>query len=215
MVQSLNLSGIANAFRIIWNPSLAMPHIIVNDIRGIHYANLKKIGNIKAIGFDKDNCLTAPYVSTIHSPFKEAWDTCKETFTKEKVVIVSNSAGTNDDVDYKEAGHLEKSLGVTVLKHKEKKPAGGEQFKQFLQPILPEETAFVGDRIFTDVVFGNQNGNLTIWVDKVITEEGDNKAALILRRMEYRLISLLQKFNVKPPPHPALKGNSTSDFIKK
>lgn len=67
-----------------------------------------------------------------------------------------------------------------MLKHKEKKPAGGEQFKQFLQPILPEETAFVGDRIFTDVVFGNQNGNLTIWVDKVITEEGDNKAALIV-----------------------------------
>lgn len=30
MVQSLNVSGIVNAFRVIWNPSLAMPHIIVN-----------------------------------------------------------------------------------------------------------------------------------------------------------------------------------------
>jgi phosphatidylglycerophosphatase GEP4 len=30
MVQSLNLSGIANAFRVLWNPSLAMPHIIVD-----------------------------------------------------------------------------------------------------------------------------------------------------------------------------------------
>lgn len=30
MVQSLNISGIVNAFRILWNPSLAMPHIIVN-----------------------------------------------------------------------------------------------------------------------------------------------------------------------------------------
>ncbi|CAO3606591.1 unnamed protein product [Mucor hiemalis] len=210
MVQSLNLSGIVNVFRVIWNPSLAMPHIIVNDIRGIHYSNLKTLGNIKAIGFDKDNCLTAPYVSTIHPPFKDAWNTCEETFSKENVVIVSNSAGTNDD-----AGHLEKSLGVTVLRHKEKKPAGGEQFKQFLQPIQPKETAFVGDRILTDIVFGNQNGNLTIWVDNVITEEGDNKAALILRRMEYKLISLLQKLNVKPPPHPAFKHNPPSDYIQK
>lgn len=30
MVQSLNVSGVVNAFRVIWNPSLAMPHIIVN-----------------------------------------------------------------------------------------------------------------------------------------------------------------------------------------
>lgn len=97
MVQSLNVSGVVNAFRVIWNPSLAMPHIIVNgnfflisrrleltpffsflfflkntyiDIRCINYSSLKKVGNIKAIGFDKDNCLTAPYVSTIYSPFK-------------------------------------------------------------------------------------------------------------------------------------------------
>jgi len=38
----------------------------------------------------------------------------------------------------------------------------------------------VGDRILTDVLFGNRNGNLTIWTRQVITEEGDNKAALIV-----------------------------------
>lgn len=40
------------------------------DIRGINYAQLKQVGGIKAMGFDKDNCLTAPYASTIYSPFK-------------------------------------------------------------------------------------------------------------------------------------------------
>lgn len=40
------------------------------DIRQIHFGNLKRLGHIKAIGFDKDNCLTAPYVSTIHPPFR-------------------------------------------------------------------------------------------------------------------------------------------------
>ena len=91
MVQSLNVSGIVNAFKLLWNPSLAMPHIIVKgeilkweavivdlilslhlDMSCINYAALKKQVNIQAIGFDKDNCLTAPYASNIHPPF-EVW----------------------------------------------------------------------------------------------------------------------------------------------
>lgn len=181
MVQSLNLSGIANAFRVLFNPSLAMPHVIVEDIRQINFKNLKSQANIKAIGFDKDNCLTAPYVSTIYPPFEETWKECIETFSKENVLIVSNSAGTRDDTDYKEARKLEESLGVTVLRHDEKKPSGGQFLKEKLEPIPVDQTAFVGDRILTDVLFGNRNGNLTIWTRKVITEEGDNKAALIVR----------------------------------
>lgn len=34
MVQSLNVSGIVNAFRLLWNPSLAVPHLIVNGTFG-------------------------------------------------------------------------------------------------------------------------------------------------------------------------------------
>ncbi|CEP13365.1 hypothetical protein [Parasitella parasitica] len=206
MVQSLNLSGIANAFRVLFNPSLAMPHIIVDDIRQINFRDLKKRANIKAIGFDKDNCLTAPYVSTIYPPFKEAWKECVETFSKENVIIVSNSAGTKDDKDYKEAQRLEESLGVAVLRHDEKKPSGGQFLEERLAPIPADQVAFAGDRILTDVLFGNRNGNLTIWTRKVITEEGDNKVALALRRVEYKLIDLLQRFNVKPPVHKSFSS---------
>ncbi|PHZ13584.1 HAD-superfamily phosphatase [Rhizopus microsporus ATCC 52813] len=189
MVQSLNVSGIVNAFKLLWNPSLAMPHIIVKDMSCINYAALKKQANIQAIGFDKDNCLTAPYVSNIHPPFENAWEECKKTFGRDKVMIVSNSAGTKDDVGHKDetinisiiqAQHLEASLGVTVLRHEEKKPDGGHHLADYVKPIKPEQVAFVGDRILTDVLFGNRNGNLTIWTSQVITEEGDNKPALLV-----------------------------------
>ncbi|KAI8378449.1 mitochondrial PGP phosphatase-domain-containing protein [Blakeslea trispora] len=212
MVQSLNVSGIMNAFRVLWNPSLAMPHIIVEDIRQIHFGNLKRLGHIKAIGFDKDNCLTAPYVSTIHPPFREAWEECKSTFSKENVVIVSNSAGTPDDKDGREAAKLEEALDVTVLRHKEKKPSGGKALADYVSPLPAHQTAFVGDRILTDVLFGNLNGNLTIWTRQVVTEQGDNKPAMMLRRMEYYLIDFLQKMNVKPPAHQALINKQ--DFVK-
>lgn len=84
----------------------------------------------------------------------------------------------------------------------EKKPAGGEFLAKHMYPILPQEMAFVGDRVLTDVIFGNRNGNLTIWTDTVVTEKGDNGAALVLRRIEHHLIRFLQKCNVQPPPHP-------------
>lgn len=81
-----------------------------------------------------------------------------------------------------QAQHLEASLGVTVLKHEEKKPDGGHHLADYVKPIKPEQVAFVGDRILTDVLFGNRNGNLTIWTSQVITEEGDNKPALLVKK---------------------------------
>lgn len=74
---------------------------------------------------------------------------------------------------------------MKVLIHKEKKPSGGENLKKHFDPILPQEAAFVGDRILTDIIFGNQNGNLTIWTSNVVTEQGDNKAALIVGYIDY------------------------------
>lgn len=61
-----------------------------------------------------------------------------------------------------------------------------------LSPIQPIETAFVGDRILTDIVFGNRNGNLTIWTNKVITEDGDNKAALVVKSFLFFCIIIEQ-----------------------
>ncbi|KAI8337176.1 mitochondrial PGP phosphatase-domain-containing protein [Chlamydoabsidia padenii] len=209
MVQNFNLSGILNAFRLLANPSLALPQIIVTDIREIPMEQLKKHG-IKAMAYDKDNCLTAPYIPTIHPPFQDAWNRCKETFGKDNVVIVSNSAGTLDDKDGKEAQALEQSLGVHVLRHADKKPSGGEALTHHLQ-IPPDQIAFVGDRILTDVMYGNLNGNLTIWTKQVISEKGDNKPAVWIRRIEYQLVKMLHHLDVKPPPHTFYTDNKTTN----
>ncbi|KAG2222800.1 hypothetical protein INT45_011610 [Circinella minor] len=223
MVQSVNVPGIVNAFRVLWNPSLAMPHIIVNDIRNIHFQQLKNQGQIQAMAFDKDNCLTAPYIPEIHPPFKKAWAECKETFGKENIGIVSNSAGTNDDQFndsypssiFTQANKLENSLGVPVLRHSEKKPSGGEALVKHFDNVSGQQNiAMVGDRILTDVLFGNLNGNLTIWTSQIVTEKGDNKAALFFRRVEHGLIRFLQKMNVQPPQHPATTKATASDYTR-
>ncbi|KAL1934376.1 hypothetical protein VTP01DRAFT_6558 [Rhizomucor pusillus] len=211
MVQSINISGIVNALRVLWNPSLAVPHIIVKDIRGIEYENLRNKIGVQAMAFDKDNCLTAPYVPHIHPEYKDAWQRCKETFGDENIVIVSNSAGTKDDKDFKEAAKLEDALGVKVLRHTEKKPSGGDALLRHFSPLPARKIAVVGDRVLTDVLFGNLNGNLTIWTKNIVTEKGDNKAALVIRRMEHVLIALLQRFHVSPPSHTSFQGDSDSN----
>ncbi|RUS34754.1 hypothetical protein BC938DRAFT_478750 [Jimgerdemannia flammicorona] len=101
MVQSFNFSGLINAFRVITKPSLVVPHLVVPDVRHINFRQLKSSG-FRALAFDKDNCLTAPYQSIIYPPFQDAWNECKEAFGEENVVIVSNSAGTHDDVGGKQ-----------------------------------------------------------------------------------------------------------------
>ncbi|CAO3611953.1 unnamed protein product [Cunninghamella echinulata] len=178
MVQSFNLAGILNTFRVLANPSLAMPHIIINDLRELPIAELKNKG-IKAIAFDKDNCLTAPYVPTIHPPLKDSVKRCQDTFGIDNMAIVSNSAGTLDDKEGKVAEALEKSLGIHVLRHAEKKPSGGQALTNHFK-VLPNQITFVGDRILTDVVYGNLNGYLTIWTKQIITEKGDNQAAILV-----------------------------------
>ncbi|KAG0239183.1 hypothetical protein BGW41_007874 [Actinomortierella wolfii] len=99
MVQSFNLQGIVQAFRVVANPRLMIPNLVVADIRNINFGELHKAG-IKAVAFDKDNCLTRPYSNDLYPPFEEAWKECKQVY-KDKIVIMSNSAGTPDDKDFK------------------------------------------------------------------------------------------------------------------
>ncbi|KAK9681385.1 hypothetical protein K7432_015647 [Basidiobolus ranarum] len=176
MVQSFNLQGVIYAFRVLTRPRLVVPHSVVKDIRDINYQKLKE-GGIQTIAFDKDNCLTAPYDNQLHPPFKDSWNECKKVFGT-NIVIVSNSAGTSDDHQYNKAKAIEENLGVKVLRREEKKPGGGEALLKYCKTTDPSTIAFVGDRLLTDVLFGNLNGMFTIFTKQIVTEKGDNPIAL-------------------------------------
>ncbi|RKO85653.1 mitochondrial PGP phosphatase-domain-containing protein [Blyttiomyces helicus] len=202
MVQSFNLPGILAFAKVLANPSLAVPHIIVQDVRCIDFAALKAAG-ISAIVFDKDNTLTAPYKDSVHPPFEEAWAECRRFFTADRLAVVSNSAGTPDDAGGVKAAAVEKALGVSVLRHEEKKPAGGHHASTHFR-VPPTSIAVVGDRLLTDIVYGNLNGMLTIFASRVVTEDGDNPFAKVMRRFEWQLLARLKSWNVSATIHPAM-----------
>lgn len=73
---------------------------------------------------------------------------------------------------------MEKALGVPVLRHTIKKPGGGDALLQRFHGVAkPQQMAMVGDRLFTDVLFGNLNGNITVLTRQIISEKGDNPIA--------------------------------------
>lgn len=184
-------------FRFL-NKSLALPHFLVSDISKINPEMLKKLG-FKGLVFDKDNTLTAPYKNSIYPTITQFFEHYKNIFD-DKIVIMSNSAGTKDDKNYEDAQKIEEALGIKVLIHNRKKPSGIDAVKNYFG-CNPQELVMFGDRVFTDIVFGNRYSMLTI-MTALLTPEGDNQTAAKIRQYEIPLIKKWISKGVKPPKHP-------------
>ncbi|KAJ2356913.1 hypothetical protein IWW50_001646 [Coemansia erecta] len=193
MVQSINIAGLRTAWTLLARPSLLMPDIAVSDIRSLSWTKLRSRG-VRYLVFDKDNCLTAPYANHIHPEYSQAWAECLREFP-DRVLVVSNSAGTHDDPGFRAAHEVEAALGVPVLRHREKKPRCGQEILRKLG-ARAEEVAVVGDRLATDVAMANMYGMTSVWVQNIVTRRGDNSVAAALRDVEhvvYRIAKRMQR----------------------
>ena len=92
---------------------------------------------------------------------------------------MSNSAGTLNDSEGKEAKLLEQATGVEVFKHSTKKPGCGLDVFKHLQNIPKiqvrdaSQVAIIGDRLLTDVVMANTMGSWSIWIkDGIVKNSG-------------------------------------------
>lgn len=91
--------------------------------------------------------------------------------------------------------------GVKVLRHREKKPACGQEILSVLNQSInsssikgdsdlkPGQIAVIGDRLLTDIVMANRMGMFSILVTDIITEHGDNPMAKLARRWERWILS--------------------------
>ncbi|XP_016473363.1 phosphatidylglycerophosphate phosphatase 1, chloroplastic/mitochondrial isoform X3 [Nicotiana tabacum] len=134
--QRINVEGIACFTGILYkNKNLAIPNVFVPDIRYIDWAELKKRG-FEGVVFDKDNTITVPYSLNLWSPLASSIGQCKSLFG-DNIAVFSNSAGV-------------------------KKPAGTAEEIERQFGCKSSRLIMVGDRPFTDIVYGNRNGFLTI-----------------------------------------------------
>lgn len=189
MGQSFNLQALREVATILRKPSLLLPNLTVPDIRSINFNKLKAIG-IKAVVFDKDNTLSEPYKNSLHLPFTSAMNECRRCFPG-KIAIVSNSAGSSDDrlSGHKQAQDVLQKMDIPVFIHNSKKPAKPELLIEYFK-CNGDEIVVVGDRILTDIVYGNKIGAFTILTTKIISHVGDNPLAIAIRKMENWILGL-------------------------
>ncbi|KAL8951708.1 MAG: hypothetical protein Q9222_002321 [Ikaeria aurantiellina] len=188
----MNVSATLNAFRLIRNPSLCLPHATVptfNDLPvplSAAFATLKP--DIRAVVLDKDNCFAVPKESVIHKPYSvrvlnhprhlvyDKFRSLLTTYPSPHLLIVSNSAGTSSDPSCGEANLLFSATSVPVLRHSTKKPGCGSQILEYFrntpgsQVTSADQIAVVGDRLLTDVMLANLMGSWAVWLKDGVVE---------------------------------------------
>lgn len=167
------------------------PHVAVGTISQVNYDALKEKCGITAVVFDKDNTLTAPYENHVHPNAKLGLEKAIRIFGVSNVAILSNSAGTNDDPQFRDAIEIEESMGIKVIRHSEKKPGGLAEVLNHFSMEDPAALCMVGDRLLTDVVFGNLYGMLTVHTLPLCSGEEnarDNKVAKVIRSAENKAL---------------------------
>ncbi|OAQ77270.1 HAD-like superfamily protein [Purpureocillium lilacinum] len=206
---NLNLSASANVTRLLFKPSLCLPHHTVptfNDLPiPLDKALLKKglKSNIKAVVLDKDDCFAYPDAKEVYEPYKQHFEALRKEYPGRRLLVVSNTAGAKSwDKDLKQAAEVEKSTGVYVLPHSVKKPGCGAEimayFKQHPETGVtdPSHVAVVGDRLTTDMMLANMMGGWGFWVrDGVVPFQQKS----IFSRMERNLADFLASRGVQAP----------------
>ena len=181
----MNISGTLNAFKLLFHPTLCLPHHKVSAFDQLPipltqaFKTKKNPPDIRAVILDKDNCFAVPHSNHIHPPYEKKFAELRKAYPGSRLLIVSNSAGTNSDPGFKDAEILERNTGVKVLRHSTKKPGCHGEIMAYLRNAPDAgvshagQVAVVGDRLFTDVMMANLMGAHGVWVeDGVVPDHG-------------------------------------------
>ncbi|KAL1560565.1 phosphatidylglycerophosphatase [Salvia divinorum] len=198
--QRINFEGIACSVGIFSkDKQLSIPHVAVPDIRYIDWAELKKRG-FQGVVFDKDNTITVPYSLSLWAPLGPTIEQCKSLFSS-NIAVFSNSAGLSEyDPDGRKARALEDAIGIKVIRHKVKKPAGTAEDIENNFGCESSRLIMVGDRPFTDIVYGNRNGFFTI-LSEPLSYEKEPMIVRQVRLLEVALIKRWSKKGIMPVSH--------------
>ncbi|KAH7371203.1 mitochondrial PGP phosphatase [Pyrenochaeta sp. MPI-SDFR-AT-0127] len=206
----MNVSGTLNVLRLLRDPALCLPQHTVSTFNHLPLplstafprkdgTNSEKEVDIQAVVLDKDNCFAIPHTNEIYTPYQNHFQRLRRAYPGSKLLIVSNTAGTDSDVGQKEAALLQANTGVRVLRHSTKKPGCKEEVMAYFKAhpesgvTRPDQIAVVGDRLSTDIMMANMMGSHGIWVRDGVIGRG------FFARMEDRLQGFLFRRGYSAP----------------
>ncbi|CAM1508176.1 Fc.00g050240.m01.CDS01 [Cosmosporella sp. VM-42] len=206
---NLNLSASLNITRLIFKPSLCLPHHTAstfNDLPIPLDKALQQDGRkveIKAVVLDKDDCFAYPDANEVYGPYKNHFEALKAAYPGRRLLVVSNTAGASSwDKNLNLAAEVEKNTEIPVLPHSVKKPGCGTEIMDYFRRhpetgvTHPSQIAVVGDRLTTDMMLANMMGGWGFWIkDGVIPLQKKN----VFSRIERPLSRFLFARGFQPP----------------
>ncbi|KAF1846978.1 HAD-superfamily phosphatase [Cucurbitaria berberidis CBS 394.84] len=205
----MNISGTLNVFRLLRDPTLCLPQHTVSTFNHLPIPLSKafkrdgKYGekevDIQAVVLDKDNCFAVPHTNEVHKSLQDHFQRLRHAYPGSKLLIVSNTAGTDSDKNQNEAALLEANTGIKVLRHSTKKPGCQAEVMAYFKAhpesgvSRPDQIAVVGDRLSTDIMMANMMGSYGIWVRDGVIGRG------FFARMEDRLQGFLFRRGYNAP----------------
>ena len=162
------------------------PDYILDDFRSIDIFFLKK-REIKSLIIDLDQTLCINKEKEIYAPFKDKFYSLRKEF---KICILSNPPGSINDMEtIKRFNYIENKYSVKLIHSKRKKPnkEGFLKALSFLE-TSPNQTAMIGDRLFTDVLGANQCSIFSILVGPITREKDPTKLISVIRSIENKII---------------------------
>jgi phosphatidylglycerophosphatase GEP4 len=143
------------------------------------------------------------------TPMQDHFQRLRQAYPGSKLLIVSNTAGTDSDKQQKESALLEANTGVKVLRHSTKKPGCKNEVMAYFKAhpdagvTRPDQIAIVGDRLSTDIMMANMMGSYGVWVRDGVTGRGFVSAvcgAAFNEHAPHQPVHLLHcgRTNVKP-----------------
>ncbi|CAO1621686.1 unnamed protein product [Sympodiomycopsis kandeliae] len=209
----VNWAGLGAVLSSTARPGLVVPHLVIPSITSLSWSGIRSQG-VRYIIFDKDNCLTAPLRDNLSPSIVSSYKECLEVFGPENVLIVSNSAGSSNDLNAIGAKHSSRQLyGTTVLCHPDKKPAWkcAKQAVEYLYSRQQQEgghVMVVGDRITTDTVLAHRISDLiksreheAVAVLTTTLWENEGVMNTLMRKMETFVRDMLVKKGIQPGGH--------------
>ena len=148
-----------------------IPRFLFDDIYAIDPAWLHAQG-VKLLLADLDNTLV-PYKVKVPTEEVRAWKKGLEA-AGVTLFLLSNSRKPGRAAQFAEA------LGIPYEGHAGKPKSGGFQRAMARMGARPEETAIVGDQIFTDIWGGNRAGVLTLMVQPIARDTLFRKARYLV-----------------------------------
>ncbi|KAI9731013.1 MAG: hypothetical protein M1834_005476 [Cirrosporium novae-zelandiae] len=197
-----NLPGITSTIKaLVQSPNQVLPHVTVPTLLSLQVPLIVPLTSVRALVLDKDNCITVPHAQEIYPPLV---DKLHELQQKYHVVLLSNTLGLGTSSSSITTFH-----GIPVLPHTYQKPHPSllPQVLSYFRslpsspdkpvPTHPSHIAFVGDRLFTDILLANSMGAYGIWVRDGIAEGG--KYNNIWAGMERQVKTWIERKGRKAP----------------